>query len=121
MSVITVESMTAAMEKAVELRGADWVYPRDNLDWMDGSSCVYVTTAGAPACIVGVALDILGIDMKNRSNGSASEVLMTLDTLVSDEAPGELAAALDRAQLAQDTGQTWGEALMAYKGTLGVK
>lgn len=92
------------LERAVQERGANFVY---TTDFENG--CVY-THHGRPSCMVGLALVRAGADASDFENfqGAAASFLPGL---------GGTAAGLvlQDAQLAQDTGETWGQALhVAY-------
>lgn len=116
------EAFTAAMEKAVEMRGADYVYPQDRPGWMTtGSrvSCVYSTPEGAPACIVGQALSLIDPELvpsyQDSHDGCDMDAMSVLTRLlgVSYETPHWVYAAY-LAQILQDQGGTWGAALDKY-------
>lgn len=122
----------AAMEAAVEERGADWVYPKPQLDpdrnpdaddsylpdeWHSDNwgTCVYQRENGEPACIVGLALHKMGEELPPFSiAASASSILDDYSFILS----GEVVQAADRAQTKQDQGYTWGEALKTFKEVL---
>lgn len=126
----------ALMEKAIEQRGRDWLFPTD----ASPMGCFYLVTPrvwadvennmpedsdteeelhglkeGDPACLVGVALSLLHNDTINRAmedrvydNITAlSETLRLSGITFTNKA----LRVLDVAQAAQDTGSTWGEAL----------
>lgn len=119
---ITVEQFTAAMEAAVAERGADYVYPApvekghpDDYHNAAGT-CMYQTSDGAPACIIGVALSKIDPSLMPAYGDTfgASAVIHRLTDGNSYELPEAAGAAQD----AQDQGKTWGEALEAYKKSL---
>lgn len=110
MTTITGKQALEALRKAVELRGADFIYPEE---WRTEShgQCRYVHE-GQPACIVGVALDTLGVNLIGRANASADALL--INPSWSDvDVTLEATRIFYRAQVTQDNRQTWGAALAA--------
>lgn len=114
----TTEQFTEALKKAVETRGADYVYPKfdptaDGFDpdWHTNvGTCRYQTTKGEPACIIGLAISILGEEVPDYGNmDNAGDNLRRLG--IGDH---DCQYAADHAQMKQDSGKTWGEALEAY-------
>ena len=105
--LITAEEMLAALEWAVEQKGADYVYP-DELKEPDADGmpeCRYRrSTTGEPCCIVGVAVDHLRPGFSFREHSPA---IVTLSG-VADRDAREIALT---AQNAQDDGCTWREAV----------
>jgi hypothetical protein len=113
MEKITRESFTAAMKQVVELRGRDWVYPEELRD----GGCQYYVEDYGPACLIGAALDVLGVDVRSLTNPViASSVLYDLGC-----ADYALENAADKAQRIQDSDGTWGESLDRYLEALGVE
>lgn len=112
MTTITRENFTQAMRDSVAERGEDYVYRNDPR--FGGSECVY-SAHGKPACLIGVAIYKLTGDLVDPDAGSASGVM--IDNYGVDDM--SLCFAADRAQLAQDTGETWGDALKKYLLELG--
>jgi hypothetical protein len=107
MGLITLSEMRAAIRRAVEERGADFVYP-DEWKMSERPSthaqCQYRRGDGTPACIVGLAMSYLRPDVVLTEFVSAHDVLgghATRNAI-------EFAA---NAQACQDDGATWGEAL----------
>lgn len=114
-ATITRENFTAAMEQAVAERGEDFVYPdgwREQSTSGNGSCQYYVEGVGG-ACIIGKALENLGVDTSQIPNSDAMEILTELG--IHDE--GLVSAALT-AQVTQDSGGTWGQALAKFKEAL---
>ncbi len=114
----------AAMEAAVEERGADYVYPQVTGTIDDAmhkaGMCVYRDSSGNPACLIGLALakaEIPGTDIPgyHERTRSASELFAEWDT---EDGYGALswfiAEASDKAQTEQDNGAAWGDALVAF-------
>lgn len=126
----------ALMQKAIDQRGRDWLFPTD----ASPMGCFYLVTPrvwadvennipedsdmeaelhglneGDPACLVGVALSLLHNDTINRAMedhvydniGALSCVLTASGITFTPKA----LHVLETAQSAQDTGSTWGEAL----------
>ena len=56
----TYAEMKAALERAVEERGADFVYPEE---WRETRMCRYRLPDGRPGCIVGLAMSYLMPDV----------------------------------------------------------
>lgn len=122
--MFTYDEFMAAMEAAVEDRGADWVYPRaSEAAAMNGNAeddwhfaygeCKYSLPDGSPACIIGEVLFRLDPTMLPGPDvlDSASGVL-EWERFEDFE---RVAKAADAAQLAQDSGAPWGEALAQAK------
>lgn len=116
-----------ALAAAVEERGEDWVYPSDP-SWRDDGLCRYQLDDGTPACIVGVAARKIDpeIDMP-RADANPLRVIARALGLISDDM-GEflplrrdydvLERAVNEAQVTQDDGYTWGEALAKFDKVL---
>lgn len=114
----TTEQFTEALKKAVETRGANYVYPQFDPtetvydeDWHTFvGTCRYQTSTGEPACIIGLAISILGAEVPDHGNlDNAGENLKRL--AIGDDLCREAA---DYAQGLQDSGSAWGDALNAY-------
>lgn len=117
MQEITEEQFTAAMEQAVEERGADFVYPEE---WKNESgTCVYWKDGVGPACIIGKALAILGAtEQELYSNGIALNKIRVITGLSQFVLYPPFFGAAQSAQNVQDGRGSWGEALEAYKTRL---
>ena len=115
MAKFTDEEFEAALERAVQERGEDYVYPQRNKDkWVDeyhnqAGGCVYSTPDGTPACIIGLALSYLDPSLVPDYNdtNAARDVLPGIVSSVA-------ATAAQYAQDVQDGGDTWGVALETY-------
>lgn len=78
--MITYAEMKAALERAVEERGADFVYPEE---WRETKIrhdteihlCRYRLPDGRPGCIVGLAMSYLMPDVVLREFRGAAEAL----------------------------------------------
>lgn len=103
-TIITYEMAKDLLQRAVEERGEDYVYPRAS----SPGGCVYFEDDGTPSCIVGHVLAYLGYtkddieDFNDQSVGA-----------VSDAAPMDFQARwlLRDAQIRQDQGTPWGRAV----------
>lgn len=103
-----------ALRKAVEERGEDYV-DRDAVI-EGGGGCVYVRN-GQPSCIVGTALAIAGVpagDMNYPRLGVIGLVGRLSGRGIAGFSSGATGV-LREAQLAQDSGKPWGDALAAAK------
>lgn len=137
MTIITIENFTAALEKAVADRGEDYIYPEKTENpaygnskvydqyladdyHVKGGQCVYSTPNGEPACLIGVALHNLGLQVPEYGFvGGASEVLLNEPYELEEGITYLIADAADAAQGRQDNGETWGVALQTFKEAIG--
>lgn len=102
----TAEDARALLVRAIEEKGADYVYPRPN-----AGQCYYFHDTNEPGCLIGTVLAYLGFDSSEVREGcSASENIPGLIPIT----PMEVTDALFHAQEMQDTGSTWGQALIAF-------
>jgi hypothetical protein len=115
---ITDEAVIKGMRDAVVERGKDWSYPRGKDGWIASShhgdtECVYVRTdEDSCGCLVGLALHKAGVPlqwMKAREGDSALGLLTELGV------SKDVAHAADHAQMAQDSGSSWGRALFEFE------
>ncbi len=119
MTTITRESFSEAIEAAVAERGPDFIYPLEWKEEFPGNDdptalrCVYFKEGVGPACIIGVALDKLGVDVEKIVNSDASTILSALGATDLG-----LLRAADLAQNQQDLGRPWVDALADYQETL---
>lgn len=120
---VTDEVFIEAMEKAVAQKGADYVYPAtefdehggvSNTDWRASlGECRYSLPDGTPACIIGQAIHL--IDPKyTPEHDLIADAATVLDSVFPGLTPPLLAAATD-AQVIQDSGYTWGDALDTFR------
>lgn len=111
MSKVTLEQLQTALAQVVAEYGPTTTYAQRYADLTDGkypveSACHY-QVAGEPGCLIGVALDRLGVtldpawDLDSGTNAIGLDVWDNPDT-------GRYA---DRVQARQDLGKTWGEAI----------
>lgn len=119
---ITRENFTAAMRAAVAERGEDFVYPERGSElakqgWRsEQGTCVYVLPDGTPACLIGLALYKIDPGLLTHVEfpfDGAGGVMGRAG--VQDEM---LLQAADMAQIEQDYGASWGDALSGYEQTL---
>lgn len=108
-----------AMEAAVAQRGEDFVYPRDTHkdddEWWSDGACVYSKPDGTPACIIGLALTLAGETPPPYTFGAIGA-----DAVLDNRGYGPAVQnAAANAQVAQDKGLTWGEALKDFRESLG--
>jgi len=112
--MITEERFTAAMEQAVELRGAGWKYPKHEYAppgyYVGGYNCpTYSDHQGNGTCLIGVAMKMLGLHLPGPTHSpSAFSVLI-------GHVPDKVIMAARCAQVHQDQRHTWGESLKVYK------
>ena len=134
MTEITRENFLAAMRKAVEMRGEDYVYPSLEGDPSlrgDAGECLY-SKDGQPQCIIGMALYLIDPalmptnveDDELALNWDGDRHLYCLDMDAATvlrrrgvEDRGLLDAA-EHAQSLQDNGRRWGEALEEFENAL---
>lgn len=114
---ITYDMAVAALEAAVEEKGADYVYPES--EKVDGA-CQYLNEDGSPSCIVGNALMRLGVTrLPRHGTGSPSAYSLLVGTGYGPEpvalADERTARLFGRAQNEQDVGTPWGEAVRLAK------
>jgi hypothetical protein len=113
-----------AMGDAVQERGAAWTYPPA---WQDSAgSCRYVRAdrvdVDEPACIIGAALHRCGMDLAEMVSweGQDSRFIMR-EHAATTGAPYSNAViwAAREAQVTQDSGHPWGDALAVFVAELG--
>lgn len=121
MTIPTDSDFIEAMEKAVALRGEDYIYPKNLPGWQDCTgSCVYSLKDGTPACIVGVALSLIDPDLvpaygwNDNFSSSAVEVLEELNASGKTDFSEAVMNAAMWAQQDQDRGLPWGESLHTF-------
>jgi hypothetical protein len=121
---ITRENFSQALHQAVKQRGEEFVYPED-WKWTDANDyaiCQYYLTGVGPACLIGVALDKLGVDvseleLKDETHVSGMDADQVLKRLgVKDQG---LIDAASIAQRRQDTHVSWGESAREFDRVLG--
>lgn len=126
--MLTTEAAIAAIELAVETMGAEYVYDSNSVD-----GCRYTNSDGTPSCLVGwVIAEALPdtfkeIRKEESEHGSwRADAMFDVDSSpwsgacplkVSTDNPA-LGKALGAAQMVQDTGGDWGEALAVFRDVL---
>jgi hypothetical protein len=116
-TTINRETFREALVAAIEQRGADFVYPEDwKVDVGYGKTgCVYYKKDVGAACIIGKALENLGVDVEKLQDGGTANwwsAGMALAHVGVRDNPLMEAATI--AQSRQDKGKPWGEALDAF-------
>lgn len=113
----TREYVTRLMEEAVALKGEDYVYEMPRNKEGDVIGCSYIHN-DQPSCIVGHVLVAAGVDpdQLHQHEGVAAENLTIRVQLWDTDYT--MSRALNAAQEAQDSGETWGEALRVFKEEL---
>jgi hypothetical protein len=105
------------LQTAVAKRGADYIYPKELLSVENEipTECVYYDPAGQPSCMVGEVLYAMGVILdiddeciSHGANGNGLSELIDEDYIHVDTPTLEL---LQMAQVKQDHGMPWGEAL----------
>lgn len=108
--------VTPIIRQVVAEYGTDYIYKADERHpERYGVDCYYQEN-GQPSCIVGHVLDRAGVEYEPYWDDEGEDALTVLEN-----APEDLAQALQHAQYAQDDGHTWGEALTAYEEMLSGK
>lgn len=121
----TDEQVAEALENALALKGAGYVYPRN-----DGKEapfpCTYSNDDGTPSCIVGHVIAELDPELfkkvgeweKSEQGWDEGTAFLTVFYAFPTRfTPGQ-ARALQRAQGAQDDGSTWGAAVRRFEESL---
>ena len=116
--MITQEQFTDAMERAVEKRGESWRYPRPDdapRGFYNGNMPTYQDKNGTPTCLIGMAMRLLGMYVPPfyESPSCLSILVGPMDS--------ETTFAARAAQIHQDAGHPWGEALRVYRAALEVQ
>lgn len=115
---LTAEQILDGLRFAVETRGGNYTYPgydpgRERgyiTEYAVGAVCQYSTPDGYPACIVGYALDHIDPRLRPPYGVRASIRTVLRWMGVTDDKVKEIAGV---AQIVQDNGYTWKEALDA--------
>lgn len=111
----TLDQVLDAAREAVNEKGSEYIYPGA------GSACFYATYNEKPSCIVGHVIFKLDpeafatIATAEREGGEskAATDLEYSDWLPDNFWTADAATAMQYAQVAQDEGATWGDALAA--------
>ena len=128
MEKFTNEEVSAAVERAVALKGEDYVYKRvaQGGGYSAGPSCVYDNGDGTPSCIVGHVIADLEPDLfaklgeweHDKQRGSEGTAARTLFRTFPSRFTSAQIAALGAAQAHQDSTLPWGAARDHFKDTL---
>ena len=116
--MITQEQFTDAMERAVEKRGESWRYPRPDVaprGFYNGNMPTYQDKKGNPTCLIGMAMRLLGMYVPPypESPSCLSILVGPMDS--------KTTYAARAAQIHQDAGHPWGEALRVYRAALEIQ
>ncbi|MCW2496365.1 hypothetical protein [Jatrophihabitans sp.] len=110
-TLLDVAAVRALLVRAVEEKGADYVYvnPDGAIAAGGNVSCFnYDPETFEPSCIVGHVLHYMGVDLRTVGRHD------TAQHSCYGRVEGSARAALYAAQFVQDDGGTWGEALVAF-------
>lgn len=118
MAKFTLDQITEALEAVVRERGDGYMYQQDFSN--GSSSCKYIARSISkgrviPACIVGATMSYLGVSdstLRRWDNNVGGTSILDIQTNL---IPEDAQIALQEAQSVQDRGNTWGNALQAYK------
>lgn len=106
----TVEQVRELLVRAVEEKGPDYVYPGAAV-----GQCRYLDReTREPSCIVGHVLTWAGVEIFPEHEGTSAW------GVAPSSWDGDLRVALLEAQVVQDGGKSWGEALAAFDQRLGL-
>lgn len=106
---LTEEIVTPIIRELVAEFGEDYVYKKEEQEADEDVICSYQEN-GKPSCIVGHVLHRAGVEYNPDWEGGPCGTFLR-----GEGVPGYLANALGFAQVQQDIGKTWGEALNAYE------
>jgi hypothetical protein len=108
---VTEELVIEKLEEIIAEYGADYVYERVSCPENDWTACVYVHH-GEPSCLVGHFVSRIGLDV-TALDGCTETSYWMADYFRTDQVMFTISAldALREAQIEQDCGKTWGEAL----------
>ena len=118
--MITEGQFTAAMERAVEKRGAEWRYPDHHQappGFYLGNCPTYQDNEGNPTCLIGAAMHQLGMTLPYSGMGGSASALSVLGGVMNG--PAVMAARC--AQIHQDHLNPWGECLSVYRAALAIQ
>lgn len=111
----TLDQVLDAAREVVDGRGSDYVYPGA------GSACFYATSDEKPSCLVGhvifkldpEAFATIATAEREGCESKAAQDLIYDNWLPDNFWTDDAIAAMQYAQVAQDEGATWGDALAA--------
>lgn len=122
--MIDAEQALQLLQTQVTKKGDGYIYKAEERPVPDAKvNCVYYEQDQTPSCIVGHILDDLNVDSKKITTEFNTKGLWLLNESSVNELNKELKlgltpeaeSVLTSAQIAQDNGHTWGEALIAAK------
>lgn len=118
---LSTEQAMAALEVVVAEAGEDYVYESPRHMQGGDESCFYVHrdpdgSDARPGCLVGTALHRLGVPLGELEKHEGTDAFTMLWHIT--DLPDRARGAFSGAQEAQDTGETWGEALRQAKRVL---
>lgn len=107
------------VNEAIELKGADYIYPKQNGSckyvhfdgFFEEDTDEYVTTSQEPGCIVGYAMWIAGVpleELRRDNEDSAVGLASNLQHRGKVAFSAEAVDYLSMVQISQDKGATWG-------------
>lgn len=114
--------INAALKKALEAKGEDYVYPEEE---KHKGGCMYATADGAPSCIVGHVLHELDpegfakVAKWERKKGTGDTAVDDAVNALGLNFHPDQVEALRMAQVNQDKGAPWGAAAWYYMQSLG--
>lgn len=112
-TAITAEEARTLLVRAVEEKGADYVYPHVDADDPEyHGPCLYIRH-GLPDCIIGHVLYYLDVPTYAIRECEGGGAATTVKRFFPDT-DAYVLNALDTAQSSQDQGETWGQALEAF-------
>lgn len=121
MQKITASIALAILTKVVSAVGKDHVYVNNDgikAGGIIGAECTYVHDGDTPGCIVGHAMVRLGVsvgELKPLNTAGALSLLWELEEKGVLKTTSMARNVFMEAQMAQDRGATWGEALKEAK------
>jgi hypothetical protein len=109
---ITHEDVLRVMTEVVDEYGHDYVYVYENA----GIGCAYIKD-GQPSCLIGHVLVRLGVEVSYLTERNSARIESHLFDSHETDHPWtpEAGSVMEAAQLLQDMGETWGEALAAAR------
>ena len=126
---LTAEKAHELMREAVAEKGEDYVYESP----LASGECAYLTYADpevpqedptGPSCIVGQVLVRVGVPLEILRGAEgfrpAKALAELADRGVIVDCPARVVSALNHAQIDQDTGKSWGEALRTFEQWVGM-
>jgi len=108
---LTPELLRRYFHRALQEKGWGYVY-RPTVDPWGVRSCLYRNPDGSPSCLIGHVLHYHGVPLASIKEGSAAHVAALSAGVIEPGERGHLVMnALDMAQIRQDEGYSWVEAI----------